>query len=281
MHKKQMNKPFEELTLKDDFIFGIVMRKPEYCKPCLERILGIRIRQIRFPEGQKVLDVSADAKSVRLDIYVEDDADTVYNVEMQTVKQEFLPKRSRYYQDIIDISLLDKGEHYSKLKQSIIIFLCTFDYYGEGRHIYTFENRCRENLKLSFGDETIKIILNTKGTQKDVSRELLDFLTYIESGNPTDDYTQELENEINRVRGNEERRLDYMTLYLKQQEIYMDGREEGMIEGRAEGKAEGIAALIEISQEWRKTLEETRKVIMEKFSLNAAEAEGYMKKYWK
>ena len=72
-----------------------------------------------------------------------------------------------------------------------------------------------------------------------------------------------------------------MTLYLKQQEIYMDGREEGMIEGRAEGKAEGIAALIEISQEWRKTLEETRKVIMEKFSLNAAEAEGYMKKYWK
>ncbi len=159
------------------------------------------------------------------------------------------------------------------MKKSIIIFLCTFDYYGEGRHIYTFENRCRENLKLSFGDETIKIILNTKGTQKDASRELLDFLTYIESGNPTDDYTQELENEINRVRGNEERRLDYMTLYLKQQEIYMDGREEG--------KAEGIAALIEISQEWRKTLEETHKVIMEKFSLNAVEAEGYMKKYWK
>lgn len=242
MNTEQINKAFEKLTLKDDFMFGIVMRKPEYCKPCLERILGIRIRRLEFLEGQMVLDVSADAKSVRLDIYVEDDADTVYNIEMQTGKRGFLPKRSRYYQDIIDVHTLDKGEHYNKFKKSIVIFICTFDYYGEGRHIYTFENRCRENLTLAFGDETIKIILNTKGTQKDVSQELLNFLAYIENGKTTDDYTQELENEVNRVRSNEQRRLDYMTLYLKQQEIYMDGKEEGI----AEEKIEITRALLDV-----------------------------------
>lgn len=42
MRKEQKNIPFEELTLKNDFMFGVVMRKPEYCKPCLERILGIK-----------------------------------------------------------------------------------------------------------------------------------------------------------------------------------------------------------------------------------------------
>lgn len=243
MSKEQMNKSFEKLTLKDDFMFGVVMRKPEYCKPCLERILGIKIHRIDFPESQKVLDISADAKSVRLDIYVVDDENTVYNIEMQTVKGPFLPKRSRYYQDIIDLNQLDKGEHYGQLEKSFVIFICTFDYYGEGRHIYTFENRCKENPQLAFGDDTVKIILNTKGTRQDASQELLDFLRYVENGIPTDEYTQELEKEVNRVRRNEKWRLDYMTLYLKQQESYMDGKEDGIAEGMEKGKKQGIDML--------------------------------------
>ena len=36
-----MIKRFEELKLKDDFMFGVVMRNPKYCKPFLETILGI------------------------------------------------------------------------------------------------------------------------------------------------------------------------------------------------------------------------------------------------
>lgn len=31
---------------------------------------------------------------------------------MQTTKYEELPKRSRYYQDIIDLNLIEKGEAY-------------------------------------------------------------------------------------------------------------------------------------------------------------------------
>ncbi|MCM1495478.1 MAG: hypothetical protein NC089_06730, partial [Bacteroides sp.] len=63
---------------------------------------------------------------------------------------------------------------------------------------------------------------------------------YIETGIPTDDYTQELENAVNRVRRNEKWRLDYMTLYLKQQESYMDGKEEGIAEGISEGITRGM-----------------------------------------
>ena len=35
------------------------------------------------------------------------------------------------YQDLIDIELIDKGEDYSELKNSIVIFICTFDEFSE------------------------------------------------------------------------------------------------------------------------------------------------------
>lgn len=47
---------------------------------------------------------------------------------MQTTKYEELPKRSRYYQDIIDLNLIEKGEAYDILNTSYIIFICTFDF---------------------------------------------------------------------------------------------------------------------------------------------------------
>ncbi|MCM1494984.1 MAG: hypothetical protein NC089_04225, partial [Bacteroides sp.] len=69
---------------------------------------------------------------------------------------------------------------------------------------------------------------------------------YIETGIPTDDYTQELENEVNRVRRNEKWRLDYMTLYLKQQESYMDGKEEGISRGMEQKSLEIAKALLDV-----------------------------------
>ena len=67
-----IEKAFEELQIKDDFMFGVIMRNPRFCKPFLERILNIRISYIEYPKSQETIDLSADAKSVRLDIYVED-----------------------------------------------------------------------------------------------------------------------------------------------------------------------------------------------------------------
>ena len=54
-----------------------------------------------------------------------------------------LPKRGRYYQGLIDMDLLEKGNVYSELNKSIIIFICTFDYYKMGLYKYTFNNICR------------------------------------------------------------------------------------------------------------------------------------------
>lgn len=226
-----MDKIFEELELKDDFMFGVVMRNPRYCKPFLETILGIRISHIEYPASQQTIDLSADAKSVRLDVYVEDGKGTVYNVEMQTTVRRNLPRRMRYYQGMIDLSILKKGEDYESLKRSFVIFVCTFDLFGKGRHVYTFENRCIQDLELSLGDGATKIILNTKSTMDDVSPELNRLLAFIDGQEPEDEFTKELSEAVRAVRNNEKWRVDYMTLEMSYQEKYEAGLERGLLEG--------------------------------------------------
>lgn len=69
---------FKELQFHDDFMFAVIMRKEQYCRPFLETVLGIKIKKIVYPESQKTIDLTQNGKSVRLDVYVNDDENTVY-----------------------------------------------------------------------------------------------------------------------------------------------------------------------------------------------------------
>ena len=79
-------------------MFSVIMRDPKYVKLFLETILRIKIAKIEYPEVQKNIDIAAGAKGIRLDVYVEDEKHTVFNLEMQTTTARNLPKRMRYYQ---------------------------------------------------------------------------------------------------------------------------------------------------------------------------------------
>ena len=120
-------KDFKELDLTNNFLFFKVMQDPELCKKLLEIILDVEIDRIEYLEKEKTLDEKLEAKSVRLDVYLKDGRGTVYDVEMQTTNLRNLPKRSRYYQDLIDINLMTKGEAYEKLNKSFVIFICLDD----------------------------------------------------------------------------------------------------------------------------------------------------------
>ena len=232
-------KKYEELELRDDFMFSRIMSNPKFVKPLLETILGVKIRKIVYPQTQKTIDLSLQAKGIRLDVYVEDDQNTVFNLEMQTSDGANLPKRMRYYQGMIDLNILDKGQDYTTLKKSYVIFICTFDPFGEGRHIYTFCNTCQENTALTLDDDAVKIILSTKGTMDDVSPEMKRILDYIDGKGASDKFTEELEEAVCSARQNERWRLDYMTLEYEYRQRYLEGKEEGRAEGREEGRAEG------------------------------------------
>lgn len=227
--EEYMSKTFEELTIRDNFMFGAVMKNPEKCKPVLECILGIQIRKIEYPELEKTIDNTYESKSIRLDVYVEDDKNTIYNIEMQATDKRNLPKRTRYYQGMIDLNIINRGEDYNKLKKSYVIFICDYDEFGLGRHIYTFEKQCKEVPDLVLGDDTVVVILNTKGTVDDVSNDMKDLLNYFGGGEPNSELAKSLNNEVQRVKSNEDWRRDYMTMKMLMREQKNIGKYEKLV----------------------------------------------------
>ena len=244
----QRKRTLQELNLSDDFLFSKVFSDAEVCRQVLEKILKVKIKKIKFVESQKSIDLVMESKAIRLDIYVQDEEETIYNVEMQRGKHKNLAKRSRYYQGSVDLDFIQKGSDYLALCKSFVIFICTFDPFGKGRHIYSFENYCIEDQSLKLNDETTKIFLNTRGVMDDVDEEMKELLSYVE--NSTDTYVAQTKSElvhqlhdrVNRIKQDKRLEVEYMTLY----EIFKEEFEAGKIEGKREEKVEIAKNLLDV-----------------------------------
>ena len=117
---------FDNLTIQSDFIFKKVMSRKRICMHLLEELLQIKIADINYFEAEKSLDPDYASRGIRLDIIVADDKNTHYNLEMQVnniknpdTKHYVLPKRTRYYQALMDIDLLQKGQSMTCCRQPI------------------------------------------------------------------------------------------------------------------------------------------------------------------
>ena len=221
-------KRLEELEIWDDFMFGAVMSNKELCKHLLEIILQKKIKDIRYTELQKTIDLQYDAKSIRLDVYVEDDLDSVYNIEIQTTNEKNLPKRSRFYQGMIDLNILNKGESYNKLKKSYVIFICNYDPFRKGRCFYRFENVCVDDPSLKLKDDSVKIMINPYGNDtKQFGKGFAALMDFLKNGQISDTYTESLKDEITKVKVSEEWRRRYMKLLIRDQENIEIGKELG------------------------------------------------------
>ncbi|MDG5853143.1 Rpn family recombination-promoting nuclease/putative transposase [Clostridium beijerinckii] len=263
-----MNKTLKELNLEDDFLFAKVMSDKEICKELLENILEIEIEKVEMVEEQKTIDLLLESKGIRLDVYVKDENNTIYNVEMQRGKHKNLPKRLRYYQGNIDLDLISKGEDYRKLSKSYIIFICTFDLFNKGRHKYTFQNMCLEDNSIMLNDEAQKIILNSKGIMNDLSDELLEFLAYVEDS--TDDkvkhakgnLVKNIHRRVKEVKSDISVEVEFMTLLERDREKIEEGREEGILLTKKVLKLSNSGCTIsQIAKECNISEEEVRRIL--------------------
>ena len=109
--EKKHVKSYEELEFTDDFLFCKIMENNvDLCKELTELILNRKIGKI-IPKGpQKAIEITSDGKGVRFDVYMEDDTSTIYDIEMQQTNADNLPKRMRYYQGMIDLDLMERGQ---------------------------------------------------------------------------------------------------------------------------------------------------------------------------
>lgn len=240
MQKKQKMIPLTQLNLTNRFLFDEVVDDPQTHQDILSIILGEDVPSLKQNGTEKEHRISPLAHSIRMDVFAIDEQDTVYNTEMQAKERDDLQKRSRYYQSLMDTSLLEPGAaDYNQLNDSYIIMILTFDLFGEGNYKYTFLPQCQESPNTILQDGTTRIFLNTRGHNKEnVSQELIDFLHYIE--NSTEETAaainskriQRIHERVCRVRTNEQVGVRYMQAWEERIYDREDGREMGREEQR-------------------------------------------------
>ena len=97
---------------------------------------------------------------------------------------------------------------------------------------------------LNANDVTVKIV-NAKGKQGPVNDLLKNFLEYVMTNKPVDDFTEDVERQVWAVKNDKKAREEYMVLQaeLRDTEIvaFEAGEAKGHAAGFAEGHEEGIA----------------------------------------
>ncbi|MCR4631570.1 MAG: Rpn family recombination-promoting nuclease/putative transposase [Treponema sp.] len=269
-----MAKSVDDLTFTDDGMFQAVMHNPEICGEIIERLLHVRVKKVEYPELEKTIAPFYTSKSIRLDVYLKD-ADKIIDVECQSYLQDNLGRRTRYYQSMIDVDSLMKGQDYTELKDSYILFICTYDPFKDsdsrpyGLPCYTFKNSCSENPWVDLNDKCLKVIYNSSAYEKADDEKIRGFLRYISTNEPgEDDFSRRLCALVEQIKQNEKFRSDYAAMNLHDRDIIRRAKTEGINEGRQE-KAEEAArsfyangASIElIAKSLKMTTEEVKEIV--------------------
>ena len=248
-------KPVDELTFTDDGMFQEVLRNPEICAELVERLLHVCVNHIEYPELEKTIAPYYTTKGVRLDVYLKD-IDKIIDVELQSYPQDALGKRTRYYQSMIDMDSLMKGQDYSELKDSYILFICKKDPFKDeqkkhyGLPCYTFKNTCSENPAVNLNDKSLKVIYNASAYNEEKDEKVKAFLHFIHTNEPgKDDFTNRLSALVEQIKDNEKFRRDYAAMNLHDRDITRAAKQEGLRQGLSQGLAQGASrAKVEAAQ---------------------------------
>ena len=280
-------KRLQDLTIKDNFMFGAVMSIEENCIAFLEMVLSFPIEKVVVSKERSMI-YHPEYKGVRLDIYAKDEKHTHYNVEMQTRRQADLGKRSRYYHSQIDMECLKKGLSYEELPDTFVIFICDFDPFDCGLYYYSFQNECQEDTRAKLRDGNKTIFLSTRGKNKEqMPQSLVKFLKFVEADLAEseqdfgDELVKQFQDSIREIKASREMGERYMLF----EELLKEERQEGLAQGRQENAREYILEFLadkgEVSGELKEALckvnseEELKRLF--KLAIKAESTEAFQK----
>ena len=237
---------YEKLTIRNKFMFGKVTQNPVIAQKMADLLTPVEIGAVTEAEREKFLQHRSSSKYVKLDMYLEDENGRVVDTEMQNksnnkMVQEELPLRIRYYQGMIDQEILSAGTDYIFLKETYIIFICTYDPFGKGKYVYHFHMTCDEDESIQLHDKMNWIFYNTTADLSNAPEGIKKFLSYVENEYAEDEFTRLIDKEVKNARLNEEWRSEYLKTYVNDMDMRREGYLEGEEHGKAEGKRLGIA----------------------------------------
>lgn len=269
-------------NLSDFALFLTVMKRRMAYQNTLSIILdepGIQLKEVKV---EQVILNKSGKRAIRLDAWALSVDDRQFDMEMQNdAGQDSLPKRSRFYQGLMDSPILKSGKktRYKHLPSTTIIFITQDDIFEKDLAKYTFTEQCEEVAGLKLEDGTTKIFLNM--TSKNGSKELISLLQYMKNtdiNNPEiqvkDKRLLELHKIVTQVKESEEWEAVKM-------DILDVGIQKGIEQGMERGMKRGVRALIETCNEFNISKEDAKHSAMKKFELTEEQADEYVRKYWK
>lgn len=226
-----------QFNLSDFALFLSVMKEKKAYQNVLSIILDEPDVKITEVKVEHVVLNQYGKRAIRLDAWGKTDDERQVNIEMENhAEKDNIPKRSRFYQGLLDTPILKSGRKtkYRQLPSTIIIFITQDDIFQRDLAMYTFTEQCEEIQGLHLGDGTKKIFLNM--TSKNGTKELVSLLQYMK--NTT------LDNPEIQVRDERIVELDKIVAEVKQseewEEVEMNIYEIGMNKGVEKGVAIGV-----------------------------------------
>ena len=226
---------FDKLTLANDFVFKMVLEDEAICKRLIEMVLGKPVSRVVSLETEKTLSEGFFSHSVRFDVYVEGSSEVI-DFEIQRSPIKDISKRAREYQGNLDVEQLSKGKAYSSLKESWIVFFCTFDPFGKGLPVYTVRQTYEEAHEAKYDDGTHKVFYNASAWDKCTDKEMRAFLKLIMGLEAETDYTRQIVHTMRTSLKREDVRRNVMRL----QEIVDQRIEENKMLWLAQGEERGF-----------------------------------------
>lgn len=241
-------KPWQDLTFTDDYMFKKIMEVRVICKGALNRVLPWNVRRVTYFEKEKALKALYEGKGVRLDAYIHDEVERIYDIEMQ-VRQLYekkdvdammaLAKRGRYYLAELDINYLQQGAVYSDLHPTIVIFFCPFPIFDGSQSIYRFPRICVGHPSLTLPDETELIFVTSKGNRQGLQKSTCAFLDYLDGKITNDPFVQRIEERIHSVKQKEEEEREYMMFEMRLRQERLMAAKEAAQKAAKKARAEG------------------------------------------
>ena len=245
-----------ECTLEDDVFFSLCLENStDSVSLILRIILGRDDLVVTEARTQRWMQ-NMLSRSVRLDVHATDRNGDFYNIEIQKDERRAERKRARYYSAMMDSRALGKGEDYSSLPESYVIFITRGDALGRGYALNRIDRTVAETGE-PFGDGTHIVYVSSELADGDT--ELGKLMHDLRCTDPDDMHYNELrdmaayyktdEEGIEVMSGAFERIMEKKTLQTRKEmtsafEKVMDEktkqtREEGIKEGEANGLRKG------------------------------------------
>lgn len=225
-------KDFKNLNFSSDFLFKKALEEDvEVCRKLLEILLHKKVTGINFVSPEHTIALAPEGRAIRMDVYVMD-SDKVYDIEIQTINRPSLVLRTRYYHSLIDAMNLRKGEDYSNLKESYVIFICLNDPFPPyGLPVYTVGKGILEDETIDFDDRSHTMFYNCSGWEKSEDKEIRAFLRFVKTNEASSTFTKEIEKLVTKLKGSNECLLDYYFSKVHDYDMRWIGHEEGLAEG--------------------------------------------------